>query len=190
MRRTFESGCFLLAAISLTILGICLFGEEFEVNLWAWDMGKRHCSVVFATLTLTLQRCACASAWPTACLPHLAGPASQSHPLTCTWHIHIHNFFGDSLCCPVRKYWAQRVNLLIRKCYMLSQKKKSWGFTCRCHSWCRWGHKPWPGRWAHAGSGWPGQSPSPLSAAVPGSFPWVKIQLIRINRSHFGILLF
>lgn len=31
--RTFPSGCFLLAAISLTILGICLFEKEFEVEV-------------------------------------------------------------------------------------------------------------------------------------------------------------
>lgn len=50
VRCTFPSGCFLLAAISLTILGICLFEEEFEVHLWVWDMGKGHCSVVFGYL--------------------------------------------------------------------------------------------------------------------------------------------
>lgn len=45
---------------------------------------KTNITLILWTLTLTLQRCACASAWPTACLLHLTGPVSQSRPSTCT----------------------------------------------------------------------------------------------------------
>lgn len=58
--------------------------------------------------------------------------------------------------------------------------------TCRCHSGYRWGRKPWPGRSAHAGVDWLGQNLSPISAAVPASFPWDrKLQI----KSLGGIIM-
>lgn len=59
------------------------------------------------------------------------------------------------------------------------------GTTCRCHSGYRWGRKPWPGRSAHAGLGWLGQSLSPISTVVPVSFPWDR----KLQNKSVGIII-